>query len=141
MVDSGGEPGLAKLCRAHLFERLRAALEQLDDDWSLQKRVRGEIDDARAAGADLANDLVVLNGAALHSPLSQVRQAETCKRGASQFLHVDAEEACWTLQARSRTAILSDGNPLSGADCGRRSTRRDAAVTEAWTPALRSVPV
>jgi len=54
VVDGGGEAGLAQLRGADLLQRERAALEQLEDDGTLQERVGGQVDDARAAGADLA---------------------------------------------------------------------------------------
>ena len=67
VVDGGGEAGLAELGGTYLLERLRAALEQLEDDGPLQEVVRGQIDDAAAAGADFADELVVPDCAALHT--------------------------------------------------------------------------
>ena len=61
MVDGRGQAGFAELGGAHLLQRLRAALEQLEHDGPLQQRVGGEVDDAAAARADLADDLVVLD--------------------------------------------------------------------------------
>ena len=66
VIDGGGEAGLAELGGAHLLGGEGAALEQLEHDGALQERVVGEVDDAAAAGADLAHELVLLDDAALH---------------------------------------------------------------------------
>ncbi len=67
VVDGRGQAGLAQLRGADLLQRLRAALEQLEDDRTLQERVGGQVDDARPTGADLAQKLVVADCAALHA--------------------------------------------------------------------------
>jgi hypothetical protein len=46
VVDGRGQPRLAELRGAHLLERERAALEQLEHDRPLQQRVGGEEDHA-----------------------------------------------------------------------------------------------
>ena len=66
VVDGGGEAGLAELGGAHLLGGEVAALEELEDDGALEEGVVGEVDDAAAAGADLADELVLLDFAALH---------------------------------------------------------------------------
>jgi hypothetical protein len=43
-----------------------AALEELEDDGALEEGVVREVDDAAAAGADLADELVLLDLASLH---------------------------------------------------------------------------
>ena len=69
MVDGGGETGLAKLGGPHLLGGEVAALEELEDDGALEEGVVGEIDDATAAGPDLADELVLLDLAALHGSI------------------------------------------------------------------------
>ncbi len=66
VIDGGGEAGFAQLGGAHLLEREGSALEELEHDGSLEQRVVREEDDAAAAGADLADELVVLDDASLH---------------------------------------------------------------------------
>ena len=66
VVDGGGEAGFAELGGAHLLGGEVAALEELEDDGALEEGVVGEVDDAAAAGADLADELVLLDLAALH---------------------------------------------------------------------------
>ena len=66
MVDCGGEAGFAELGGAHLFGGEIAALEEFEDDGALEEGVVGEVDDAAAAGADLADELVLLDLASLH---------------------------------------------------------------------------
>ena len=70
MVDGGGEAGFAELGGAHLLEGERAALEDFEHDGALEQGVVGEVHDAAAAGADLADELVVLDCAVLHSASS-----------------------------------------------------------------------
>ena len=66
VVDGGGETGLAKLGGPHLLGGEVAALEELEDDGALEEGVVGKIDDTAAAGADLADELVLLDLASLH---------------------------------------------------------------------------
>ncbi|WP_433964797.1 hypothetical protein [Tunturiibacter gelidiferens] len=66
MVDGGGEAGFAELGGAHLLDREVAALEEFEDDGALEEGVVGEEHDAAAACADLADELVLLDLAALH---------------------------------------------------------------------------
>ena len=58
---------------AHLLGGLGAALEQLQHDRPLQQRVVGQEHHAAAAGADLAEELVLLDDAALHGCIIAVR--------------------------------------------------------------------
>ncbi len=51
---------------AHLLGGEVAALEELEDDGALEEGIVGEIDDSAAAGADLADELVLLDLASLH---------------------------------------------------------------------------
>ncbi len=69
VVDGRGQAGLAKLRGAHLLDGEVAALEELDDDGALQEGVVGEKHDPAAAGADLADELVLLDDAALHASI------------------------------------------------------------------------
>ena len=66
MIDGRGKAGFTELGGAHLLDGEIAALEELDDDGSLQKSVVGEKHDSAAAGADLPDELVLLDDAALH---------------------------------------------------------------------------
>jgi hypothetical protein len=66
MVDGGGEAGFAELGGAHLLGGEVAAFQELEDDGALEEGVVGEVDDAAAAGADLADELVLLDLASLH---------------------------------------------------------------------------
>ena len=66
LFRSGGETGLAKLGGAHLLDGEVAALEELEDDGTLEEGVVGEVHDSAAACADLADKLVLLDYAALH---------------------------------------------------------------------------
>ena len=67
VVDGGGEAGFAELGGAHLLDGEVAALEELEHDGALEEGVVGEVDDAAAAGADLADELVLLDHASLHA--------------------------------------------------------------------------
>ena len=67
MVDGGGEAGFAELGGAHLLDGEVAALEELEDDGALEEGVVGEVHDSAAAGADLADELVLLDHAPLHA--------------------------------------------------------------------------
>ena len=69
MIDGGGEAGFAKLRGAHLLGGEIAALEELDDDGPLQEGVGREKDDARAAGTDLTDKLILLDNATLHEAI------------------------------------------------------------------------
>src|SRR6202020_3160498 len=66
VVDGGGEAGFAELGGADLLDGEVAALEEFEDDGALEEGVGGEEDDSAAAGTDSADELVVLDGAALH---------------------------------------------------------------------------
>ena len=66
VVDGGGEAGFAELGDAHLLGGEVAALEEFEDDGALEEGVVGKVDDAAAAGADLADELVLLDLASLH---------------------------------------------------------------------------
>ncbi len=66
MVDGGGEAGFAELGGAHLLNGEIAALEEFEDDGTLEEGVGGEIDDSAAARADLADELVLLDLTSLH---------------------------------------------------------------------------
>ena len=66
VVDGGGEAGFAELGGAHLLNGEVAALEEFEDDGALEEGVCGEKHDTAAAGADLADELVLLDLAALH---------------------------------------------------------------------------
>ena len=69
VVDGRGQTRLSQLRGAHLIQRERTALQQLEDDRTLQQSVRGKIHNARSAGADLANKFVVSDCATLHAPI------------------------------------------------------------------------
>ena len=66
VVDGGGETGFTELRGAHLLDGEVAALEELEDDGALEEGVVGEVYDSAAAGADLADELVLLDLASLH---------------------------------------------------------------------------
>ena len=66
VVDGGGEAGFAELGGAHLLGGEVAALEEFEDDGALKEGVVGKVDDSAAAGADLADELVLLDLASLH---------------------------------------------------------------------------
>ena len=66
MVDGGGQARLAELGGAHLFDGEVAALKELQDYGTLEQGVGGEVDDAAAACADLAEEFVLLDDASLH---------------------------------------------------------------------------
>ena len=91
MVDGGGEAGFAKLGGPHLLDGEVAALEELEDDGALEEGVVGEVDDATAAGPDLADELVLLDLAALHvSIIASVRvwmmKVRTNRSGEGKYL-------------------------------------------------------
>src|ERR1700722_3151964 len=67
----GGLSGFAGVGGAHLRKGEVGALEELEDDRALEERVVGKVDDAAAACADLADELVLLYLAALHGSLLQ----------------------------------------------------------------------
>jgi hypothetical protein len=66
VVDGGGETGLAELGGSHLLCGEVAAFEEFEDDGALEEGVVGEVHDAAATRADLADKFVLLNLAALH---------------------------------------------------------------------------
>ncbi len=63
VLDGGGEAGFAQDGGAHLVEGEGALLEDFEHDGTHELGVVGEVDDAGAAGAELALQLVVGDGA------------------------------------------------------------------------------
>ena len=63
VLDGGSHARLAKDGGAHLLEGERAALEDFEYDGAHELGVVGEVHDAAAAGSELANQLIVGNGA------------------------------------------------------------------------------
>src|SRR3984885_2111886 len=66
MLDRRSQPGFAQHRRAQLLGRKQTGAQNLEDYRALQKRVVGQVDDAAAAGAQLALNLIVLDGSSLH---------------------------------------------------------------------------
>ncbi len=63
VLNGGGHAGFAQDGGAHLLLGEGAALEDLEHDGAHELGVVGEVDDAAAAGAELAGQLIVGDGA------------------------------------------------------------------------------
>ena len=95
VVDGGGETCLAELGHTHLLDGEIAAFEELEDYGALEESVSGEEDYSAAAGSDLADELVVLNCAALHTSLLQGLVVE----GLIAARVGDRRVSCWECDA------------------------------------------
>jgi hypothetical protein len=72
VVDGGGKASFSKLGGAHLLGGLGTALEELENDGALEESVVREVHDTAAAGADLAEELVLPDDAASHGVIISV---------------------------------------------------------------------
>ncbi len=66
MFDGRSETRLTQNGGAQLLRREQAGAQNLEHHRALQQRVVGQVHHAAAAGAEAANDLVVLDGLSFH---------------------------------------------------------------------------
>jgi hypothetical protein len=73
-----------------------AALEEFEDDGALEEGVVGKVNDAAAAGADLADELVLLDLASLHqfiiaSARAWMMKGRTLNRGSKTKMGLNCD--------------------------------------------------
>jgi hypothetical protein len=108
VVDGGGEAGFAELGGAHLLGGEVAALEELEDDGTLEESVVGEVHDTTAAGADLADELVLLDLASLHDSIIASVEGVDDERGRLKRSGEDENgtELRWRCELSSRIKMM-----------------------------------